>query len=71
MIATFTLFAVTINTIPLLIERGADYGLAAISLGLVGFGQVAGRFRYPSLEQHSSTRSRTVVLSASGPSACG
>ena len=65
-IATFTLFAVTINIIPLIIERGAAYSLAAIALGLVGFGQVAGRFGYPSLERHSSTRSRTVTLFASG-----
>lgn len=65
-IATFTLFAVTINIIPLIIERGADYSLAAIALGLVGFGQVAGRFGYPSLERHTSTRARTVILFASG-----
>lgn len=65
-IATFTLFAVTINIIPLIIERGADYSLAAIALGLVGFGQVAGRFGYPSLERHTSTRTRTVILFASG-----
>lgn len=65
-IATFTLFAVTINIIPLIIERGADYSLAAIALGLVGFGQVAGRFGYPSLERHTSTRARTVILFACG-----
>ena len=65
-IATFTLFAVTINIIPLIIERGAAYSLAAIALGLVGFGQVAGRFGYPSLERHTSTRARTVILFASG-----
>ena len=65
-IATFTLFAVTINIIPLIIERGAAYSLAAIALGLVGFGQVAGRFGYPGLERHTSTRARTVILFASG-----
>ena len=65
-IATFTLFAVTINIIPLLIERGTGYSLAAIALGLVGFGQVVGRFGYPSLERHTSTRTRTVVLFAAG-----
>src|SRR5699024_8178183 len=65
-IATFTLFAVTINIIPLIIERGAGYGLAAVALGLVGFGQVAGRFGYPSLERHTSTRLRTVILFAAG-----
>ncbi|WP_219921919.1 MFS transporter [Brevibacterium oceani] len=65
-IATFTLFAVTINIIPLIIERGAGYSLAALALGLVGFGQVAGRFGYPNLERHTSTRTRTVILFASG-----
>ncbi|MGC3020400.1 MULTISPECIES: MFS transporter [unclassified Brevibacterium] len=65
-IATFTLFALTINIIPVLIERGAGYSLAAIALGLVGFGQVAGRFGYPSLERHTSPRARTVLLFAAG-----
>ncbi|WP_453985378.1 MFS transporter [Brevibacterium casei] len=64
--ATFSLFAVTINIIPVLTERGAAYGLAAVALGLVGFGQVAGRFGYPSIERHTSARSRTVILFASG-----
>lgn len=65
-IATFTLFAVTINIIPLIIERGAAYSLAAVALGLVGFGQVAGRFGYPWLERHTTARARTVILFASG-----
>ena len=64
--STFTLFAVTINIIPLIIERGADYSIAAIALGLVGFGQVTGRFFYPALERRSSPRSRTVLLFAAG-----
>lgn len=65
-VATFTLFAVTINIIPVLTERGAGYGLAAIALGLVGFGQVAGRFGYPTIERHTSARARTVILFSSG-----
>lgn len=64
--ATFSLFAVTINIIPVLTERGAAYGQAAVALGLVGFGQVAGRFGYPSIERHTSARTRTVILFASG-----
>ncbi|MDN5806204.1 MAG: MFS transporter, partial [Brevibacterium sp.] len=67
-LATFTLFAVTINIIPLLMERGAEYGLAAIALGLVGFGQVAGRFFYPALERHTTSRARTVLLLGCGAS---
>lgn len=65
-LATFTLFAVTINIIPVLIERGAGYSLAAIALGLVGFGQVSGRFGYPSLERRTNARARTVLLFACG-----
>nr|WP_245162089.1 MFS transporter [Brevibacterium marinum] len=65
-LSTFTLFAVTINIIPLLIERGVGYGLAAIALGLVGFGQVAGRFFYPALERRTTSRARTVLLFACG-----
>ncbi|MDN5834030.1 MFS transporter [Brevibacterium sp.] len=65
-LSTFTLFAVTINIIPLLMERGVGYRLAAIALGLVGFGQVAGRFFYPALERHTTSRARTVLLFASG-----
>lgn len=65
-LATFTLFAVTINIIPLIIERGAGYSLAAIALGTVGFGQVAGRFFYPALERHTTSRARTILLFACG-----
>ncbi|WP_350269780.1 MFS transporter [Brevibacterium sp. CBA3109] len=65
-LSTFTLFAVTINIIPLLLERGAAYGLAAVALGLVGFGQVAGRIFYPALERHTTSRARTVLLFACG-----
>lgn len=65
-LSTFTLFAVTINIIPLLLERGAAYGLAAIALGIVGFGQVAGRFFYPALERHTTSRARTMLLFACG-----
>ncbi|MGO2524229.1 MAG: MFS transporter [Brevibacterium aurantiacum] len=65
-LATFTLFAVTINIIPLIIERGAGYSLAAIALGLVGFGQVAGRFFYPTFQRLTSSRARTVLLLGAG-----
>lgn len=39
-------FAVTINLVPLLIEQGAGYQLAAFGLGILGVGQVAGRIGY-------------------------
>ncbi|RBP62547.1 MFS transporter [Brevibacterium sanguinis] len=65
-LATFTLFAVTINIIPLLIHRGAGFGPAAIALGLVGFGQVAGRVGYLGLAKRTSPRGRMIVLFACG-----
>lgn len=40
------MFAVTVNLVPLLLDRGASYGLAAVGLGLVGVGQVAGRIGF-------------------------
>lgn len=65
-LATFTLFAVTINIIPLFVHRGASFGLAAVALGLVGLGQVAGRVGYVGLERRTTPRSRTVLLVAAG-----
>lgn len=40
------LYTVTLNIIPLLMEKGADYTAAALGLGLVGAGQVAGRLLF-------------------------
>ena len=65
-LATFTLFAVTINIIPLLVHRGAGFGLAAVALGLVGLGQVSGRVGYVGLERRTTPRGRTVLLVAAG-----
>ena len=41
-----SLYTVTISIIPLLIEKGVSYELAAITLGLVGAGQIAGRLLF-------------------------
>ena len=65
-LATFTLFAVTINIIPLLVHRGASFGLAAVALGLIGLGQVSGRVGYPGMERRTTPRQRTVVLAGAG-----
>jgi MFS family permease len=43
------LYTVTLNIIPLLMEKGADYTSAALGLGLVGAGQVAGRLLFGAL----------------------
>ena len=65
-IATFTLFAVTINIIPMFLERGMSYGTAALALGLIGAGQVVGRVGYPRFARVTSARVRTVVIFAAG-----
>lgn len=43
------LYTVTLNIIPLLTEKGADYTAAALGLGLVGAGQVGGRLFFAAL----------------------
>ncbi|MDQ0767914.1 MFS family permease [Pseudarthrobacter defluvii] len=40
------LYTVTLNIIPLLMEKGFDYTTAALALGLVGAGQVGGRLLF-------------------------
>ncbi|GAA4283446.1 MFS transporter [Brevibacterium daeguense] len=65
-VATFTLFAVTINIIPMFLERGMSYGMAALALGLIGVGQVVGRIGYPQFARATSARARTVVIFAAG-----
>lgn len=65
-VATFTLFAVTINIIPLFLERGMSYATAALALGLIGAGQVVGRFGYPWFARVTTARTRTTVIFAAG-----
>lgn len=65
-VATFTLFAVTINLIPLLLERGIDYSTAALAFGLVGAGQVIGRLGYPPLTRRTTAQQRTLVILGAG-----
>ena len=43
------LYTVTLNIIPLLMEKGADYATAAVGLGLVGAGQVGGRLLFAAI----------------------
>ena len=61
-LATFTLFAVTINIIPVLLERGISYSVAAVSLGLIGAGQVIGRIGYSRLVTITAVHTRTALL---------
>lgn len=45
----FGLYTVTLNIIPVLMEKGADYAAAALGLGLVGAGQVGGRLVFAAI----------------------
>ena len=65
-LATLAFFAVTINLIPLLLERGMGYPTAALALGLVGAGQVIGRIGYTALDRTTTPRARTVAILGAG-----
>lgn len=58
----FTSFAVTVNQVPLLIERGLSTDMAAWALGLGGLGQVLGRLGYGRLTRHTGVRGRAVAI---------
>ncbi|TDC88562.1 MFS transporter [Actinomadura sp. 7K507] len=61
-LSAFAMYAVLINLIPLLTDRGASPTLAAWTLGLGGIGQVAGRLCYRPLSRRTSVRGRTVWI---------
>ena len=58
-LAAFATFAVVINLVPLLAERGIGTGTAAVALGLGGAGQVLGRLGYTTLTRRTTVRGRT------------
>lgn len=65
-LGTFSVFAVVVNQVPLLIERGLSTSGAAWALGLGGVGQVLGRLGYGALAARTGVRARGVgVLAAS------
>ncbi|GAA2561552.1 MFS transporter [Pseudonocardia hydrocarbonoxydans] len=61
-LGSFTAFAVIVNQVPLLVERGLTTGEAAWALGLGGLGQTAGRLGYGWLQRSTSVRGRGVVI---------
>jgi MFS family permease len=63
-LGTFAAFAVVVNQVPLLLERGLSTQLAAWALGLGGLGQVLGRLGYTRLTAATSVRSRAVIILA-------
>ncbi|WP_152361231.1 MFS transporter [Microlunatus speluncae] len=61
-LASIATFAVLINLVALLTERGLSSALAAWTLGLGGVGQVAGRMFYPALARRIGVRARTLII---------
>lgn len=61
-LGSFTAFAVIVNQVPLLVERGLTTGEAAWALGLGGLGQIAGRLFYGRLVTATSVRTRGVLI---------
>jgi MFS family permease len=62
----FALYAATINLVPLLVGRGASLSTAALGLGLVGVGQVAGRLVFGPLCRLTSPGGRVTVVAVVG-----
>lgn len=63
-LVSFTVYAVLINLVPLLIERGINVGFAAGILGVGGVGQVAGRLFYARLAAQTPLVARTCLVFA-------
>jgi MFS family permease len=65
-LAAFSVYAVLVNLVPLLLERGLTTSTAALALGLGGVGQVAARLGYVRLVAATTVRARTVLVLAAG-----
>ena len=65
-LATTASYAVVLNLVPLLTERGAATTTAAVVLGIGGAGQVLGRLGYPALSRRVGVRTRTVLIVGAG-----
>jgi MFS family permease len=61
-VSAFAVYAVVINLVPLLTERGLSTRAAALALGLGGAGQVLGRLGFATLHRRTSARTRTVLI---------
>ncbi|MEE6168579.1 MULTISPECIES: MFS transporter [unclassified Mycolicibacterium] len=57
-------YAIIVNLVPLMAERGISTQAAALALGLGGAGQVLGRLGYGTLVRRLSVRMRTAVILA-------
>ncbi|MFD4636056.1 MFS transporter [Lentzea sp. NPDC058436] len=65
-LAAFSVYAVVINLVPLLTERGMTTSAAAVALGLGGVGQVLGRLGYGRLSARTTVRTRTLLVLLAG-----
>lgn len=63
-LATCASYAIIVNLIPLMTERGISAQVAAVALGLGGAGQVLGRLGYRTLVRRVGVRARTVLIFA-------
>ncbi|GAS97252.1 major facilitator superfamily MFS_1 [Mycolicibacterium canariasense] len=63
-LAALASYAVIVNLVPLMTERGFSTGAAAVALGVGGAGQVLGRLGYHRLVERFGVVTRTVVVMA-------
>lgn len=61
-LTAFGLYAASLTLIPLLTGRGVSAGLAAVTLGLLGAGQLLGRVGWAPLTARTTPGTRTVVV---------
>ncbi|MFD6191814.1 MFS transporter [Streptomyces sp. NPDC060275] len=65
-LSAFTMYAVVVALVPLLMERGYTTNQAAWALGLGGVGQTLGRALYAALARRTAVTVRTTILIALG-----
>lgn len=61
-LASLASYAVIVNLVPLMTQRGIGTGAAAVALGLGGAGQVLGRLGYQTLVRRVRVVPRTVII---------
>ncbi|MFE7310922.1 MFS transporter, partial [Streptomyces sp. NPDC057546] len=65
-LSAFTIYAIVVALVPLLLERGYTTSQAAWALGLGGAGQTLGRTLYATLARRTGVTTRTTTLIALG-----
>ncbi len=59
-----SLFTVTLAAIPLFVEKGMTYELAAVALGLIGAGQVVGRLLFVALPRSTAPWVQVAIVAS-------